>query len=262
MQNIVSSKFAKKIINVECIDELDLVTNTEEIMIPADVRMYDQEEFGEQYNEQEIERAKEIMDTGRTPGVFKVSLSTSCPESDYPQEIKDLMLHLTNKGLKSDSIFRKSPNKEILDVIVTLMNTHQNINFDDYDNYTLASVLKEFIRELPETLIPACSYDALSDPEIMTMDDEKLIPFVYSNFVKPLDERSAKLLKDLMMLSAMTTQLSSTNRMSTKAMAVVWAPNMIRMDLKTDEMKIITSVIRVVECMIANYDQVFCNRIW
>lgn len=262
MQNIVSSKFAKKIVNVDSIEELESIIRTDEMMIPADVRAHDQDENGEVYTEAELEKAKAIMDGGRRPKVFKVPLEESCPDSDYPDEIKDLMEYITNKGLKSDSIFRRAPNKEMVRCIIQMMDIHQRVNFSDYDIYTLASVLKEFIRGLPNTLIPESSYYLLTDTSILTMDDETLIPYINKNFISPLDERSKKLLKDLMMMSAMTAQLSSVNRMGVKSLAVVWAPNLIRMDEQADEMKIITTVIKIVECMIGNYDAMFCNKSW
>lgn len=261
MQNIVSSKFARKIVNINSIEELDNLINTNDIIIPADVRAYDQEENGEEYEEDDLERARAIMDGDRKPKVFNTPLEESCPESDYPKEIKDLIEYITNKGLKSDGIFRRSPNKDKLNIIIQLMNDHQPINFDEYDIYTLASVLKEFVRSLPETLIPESTYPLLADASIMTMETSDLIPFIQSKFVSVLDSRHCKLLRDLMMLSAMTAQLHQSNRMGAKALAVVWAPNMIRMERRGDELKLITTVIKVIECMIENYDTVFCKRI-
>lgn len=262
MQNIVSSKFAKKIVNVESIEELESIIKTDDMLIPADVRAHDKDENGEVYTEAEMSKAKTIMDGGRRPKVFKVPLEESCPDSDYPEEIKALMEYLTNKGLKSDGIFRRAPNKETVRCITQMMDLHQHVNFSDYDIYTLASVLKEFIRGLPDTLIPESSYSLLTDASIMTMEDDVLIPYIDTNFIRPLDDRNKKLLKDLMMMSAMTAQLSTVNRMGVKSLAVVWAPNMIRMDEKGDEMKIIAAVIKIVECMIGNYDQMFCNKTW
>lgn len=261
MQNIVSSKFAQKIVNIDSIEELDSLINTNDMMIPADIRAYDQEENGEDYDEKDLDKARAIMDGNRKPKVFNTPLEESCPDSDYPQEIKDLMEYLTNKGLKSDGIFRRSPNKEKLDTIIRLMDDHQPINFDEYDIYTLASVLKEFIRSLPDTLIPVSTYPLLSDTSLMTMDAIDLIPFIQSKFISVLDSRHSKLLRDLIMLSAMTAHLHQSNRMSVKALAVVWAPNMIRMEKRGDEMKVVMTVIRVLECMIENYDEVFCKRI-
>ena len=200
------------------------------------------------------------MEGDRKPKIFNASLAEYEGE-DYPEEIKSLIEHLTNKGLKSDGIFRRAPNRESLSFIITEIDAHNPVNFDDYDAYTLASVLKEFVRSLPETLIPLSSYTILqSNTSITTMKEEELIPFIQKNFLKPLDTHSVKLLKDLMMLSAMTAQLSHLNRMSAKAMAVVWAPNMIKLDSKAEELKIIMAVIRVMECMIENYDQVFCRK--
>lgn len=38
MKYIVSSKFASKIVNVDSLEELELFTNTEEMMIPGEIR--------------------------------------------------------------------------------------------------------------------------------------------------------------------------------------------------------------------------------
>lgn len=261
MQTIVSSKFAIKVKNVNSIEELEDLVVTKDMMIPADVRIYDREENGEEdYEEAELDRAHAIMDGGKKSKIFKVSLAEYEGES-YPEEIQSLIEYLTNKGLKSDGIFRRSPNQESLSKIISEIDARNTVNYEDYDVYTLASVLKEFVRGLPETLIHPSSYTILqSNVNIQTMDETELIPFIQSNFLKPLDNRSFDLLKDLMMLSAMTAQLSTTNRMSAKAMAVVWAPNMIKMESKADEMKILTTVIRVIECMIVNYDELFCRK--
>lgn len=143
-----------------------------------------------------------------------------------------------------------------------MFNVDESVNFDNYDVYTLASVLKDFVRGLPDTLIPPESYILL--PEIMTMSDEETPNFIAKNFVKPLDPRRKKLLKDVILLLAMTAQLKNTNRMSIKALAVVWAPNMIRFEVRSEEMKMINPMIRVVEIMIQEYDEIFCrgNKIW
>ena len=262
MQKIVSSKFAKKIVNVESIEELEEMISTSEMMIPANVRLHDQEENGEDYDEAELDQARAIMDGGRKARVFKVSLEISSSESDYPEEIKLLIEHLTNKGLMTEGIFRRAPNKEMFQILYQQIDNRQEINFDDFDVHTIASILKEFIRDLPETLIPSESYQILSDPSIKTMNDSELLPFIDSNFIKPLDKRRKKLLKDLIMLSAMTVQLSNTNRMSAKSLAVVWAPNMIRMDSRKDELETISNLIIILESMISNYDNVFCNKLF
>ena len=106
------------------------------------------------------------------------SLEISSSESDYPEEIKLLIEHLTNKGLMTEGIFRRAPNKEMFQILYQQIDNRQEINFDDFDVHTIASILKEFIRDLPETLIPSESYQILSDPSIKTMNDSELLPFI------------------------------------------------------------------------------------
>ncbi len=131
------------------------------------------------------------------------------------------------------------------------------LRFEDYDVHTLASVLKTFVRELPEPLIPRSTYDKIS--ELDNVDDEELPAYVAQNFVKPIPNQERKLLKDVILLSAMTAQLSSVNRMSVRAMAVVWAPTMIRFDTVQEDFTFAPQVQRILNCMIGKYDQVFCT---
>lgn len=71
---------------------------------------FDKEEFGEQYDQAELEKSKEVMESKALPPVFAVPLSKSSPDGEYPQGIKLLMEYLTNKCLRTESIFRRSPN--------------------------------------------------------------------------------------------------------------------------------------------------------
>ncbi len=62
------------------------------------------------------------MESKALPPVFAVPLSKSAPESEYPDEIKVLMEYLTNNALRTESIFRRSPNAENLKSIRAKMN--------------------------------------------------------------------------------------------------------------------------------------------
>lgn len=131
------------------------------------------------------------------------------------------------------------------------------VNFDTYDPHTLASVLKAFIRELPDPLIPRSAYENLTN--IDTVPDDELAAFVAKNFVKPLPNQERKLLKDVILLAAMTAQLSSVNRMSVRSLAVVWAPTMTRFESVQEDFAMSTQTQRLLYCMINEYDQVFCT---
>lgn len=133
----------------------------------------------------------------------------------------------------------------------------EHVRFEDYDVHTLASVLKTFVRELPEPLIPRSTYDKFTELDNVT--DDQLPSFVAKSFVKPIPNQERKLLKDVILLAAMTSQLSSVNRMSVRALAVVWAPTMIRFETVQEDFAYSPQAQRVLGCMIGNYDQVFCT---
>lgn len=66
------------------------------------------------------------MESKALPPVFAVPLSKSAPGGEYPEEIKQLMEFLTNNALRSESIFRRSPNSEHVKEIRAKMNERKN----------------------------------------------------------------------------------------------------------------------------------------
>ena len=60
---------------------------------------------------------------------------------------------------------------EALNSIISSIDARDPVNYESFDVYTLVSVLKEYVRSLPETLIPSTSYTSSNPrPQIMTMD--------------------------------------------------------------------------------------------
>ena len=88
---------------------------------------FDKEEYGERYEQEELEKAKEIMESKALPPVFAIPLSKSSPEGEYPEEIKSLMEYLTNHALRAESIFRRSPNSEHVKAIRAAMDNRKGI---------------------------------------------------------------------------------------------------------------------------------------
>ena len=124
--------------------------------------------------------------------------------------------------------------------------------------YTLVCALKAFIRELPTPLIPRSTYAHLASAA--TVDPQELPGFVARNFVQPLDERSKCLLQDVMLLSASASQLSSVNRMTSKAIAIVWVPTMIRHGSPEEDFQSFNASEIVIEAMISRYADIFVHK--
>lgn len=66
------------------------------------------------------------MESKARPPVFAIPLAKSAPDSEYPEEIKSLMEFLTNHALRTESIFRRSPNSEHVKQIRAAMNDRKS----------------------------------------------------------------------------------------------------------------------------------------
>ncbi len=124
--------------------------------------------------------------------------------------------------------------------------------------YSLASILKAFVRDLPQPLIDPSSYKNLKKIFEAEKDGlESFTKFIVANFLKVLDRRRLVLLQDLMRLMNTIAQLSDVNQMTSLNLAVVWTPNMIRHDTLTKDMQNIKASNRLIFALIEHFELIF-----
>ena len=151
--------------------------------------------------------------------------------------------YITDQGLQLQGIFRKTPDKTKmlakLEFLESSKGMAQLVNSSDlYDDPHQASgLLKLFLRELPESIIPRHHFDNLADPHNTV---ENLIFGV-------LDADSEKLFK----LLALVAKNKEQNLMSAQALAVVFAPIVCGTDdiqkLQINIHNIIKNVSKIIE---------------
>ena len=125
---------------------------------------------------------------------------------------------VTNGGLKSEGIFRLSASmQEVARLRTTLDKGAFNVEFHGDPN-TPACVLKQWIGELQEPLIPpSCAETMLENQgssEQIAASAEACLPAI-----------NARLLRALLQLLRKVLQFSEQNRMTVQSLATVWSPN-------------------------------------
>ena len=122
--------------------------------------------------------------------------------------------------------------------------------------FTLAGLLKAWARELPEPLIPPRTY--VNFMELSMMEGEHAIAhFIKNNFLSEMEDRSRQVLQDIIALLRDISTFSHVNNMSVDALAMVWAPNLIRVQDPKEEMQLNKPSRKFVEFLIDYYESIF-----
>lgn len=101
-----------------------------------------------------------------------------------------------------------------------------NIDFTNTPVHVLATILKFFLRELPEPLLTYECYDALLHAT-MLQDEEDQLQTIFS-IIKGIPKLNFDLLERLVFHMVRVAQHEEHNRMSANALAIVFAPCILR----------------------------------
>ncbi|CAO3584478.1 unnamed protein product [Absidia cylindrospora] len=239
---ITSPKFARKLRYLQRLDELKQLIQVPENMIPKAVTDYD-------------------MDLPILPTAFKLNSVTPMPtvslafgrslqdlaslegwsldsNPPIPHVVQQLTDHLRGRGLDKEGIFRKSPASEELRMVKAKFNYGDPVDLNAHDVDVSAALLKVFLRELPTSLISIEQSAELgklllnSSTSTVSQEqrsrDSQIQQRVQTIFAhKPY---ALALLRYLMVFLFDVVQHSNLNKMTAHNLAVVFTPNLIRID--------------------------------
>ncbi|KNZ62184.1 hypothetical protein VP01_1301g3 [Puccinia sorghi] len=199
----------------------------------------------------------------RQPPVFKVSLEELMGpdgQNGIPLVIQDSANCIRSSdnvktGMKFEGLFRRPPSLTTTNIIRDAYDRRQPVKMEDYQDgpFLAASLIKLFLRELPEPIFPAgfyplfracpsihpqpiiLSYQAHSS---LTPHNEAVLKYVQDNVLAHLKSKSASILLDYVLKLCHDLALHSEhNKMDAHNLATCLAPTMIRSsDLISDAM--------------------------
>ncbi|XP_057308377.1 rho GTPase-activating protein 20-like isoform X2 [Hydractinia symbiolongicarpus] len=102
----------------------------------------------------------EMLPPGKLFGNPLTQLSTE--ENLIPKPIQDILTQLFRKGPSTTGIFRKSALLRTAKQVRQMLDAGKEVDFEEKSAIVLATVLKEFFRSLPDSLIISELYDELS----------------------------------------------------------------------------------------------------
>ncbi|XP_056428770.1 unconventional myosin-IXa isoform X2 [Hyla sarda] len=180
---------------------------------------------------------------------FGVELSRLTNEDrTVPVLLEKLISYIEMHGLYTEGIYRKpgSTNK-IRELRQNLDTDIDNVNLDDYNIHVIASVFKQWLRELPNPLMTFELYEEFL--RSMGLGERKeTVRGVYS-IIDQLSRTHLSTLERLIFHLVRIAQQEETNRMSANALAIVFAPCILRCPDTTDPLQSVQDIGKTTACV-------------
>ncbi|CAG09375.1 unnamed protein product, partial [Tetraodon nigroviridis] len=146
-----------------------------------------------------------------------------------PALVEKCVCFIREHGLKEEGLFRAPGQTNHVRELQGAFDRGEKLVFDSStDVHTVASLLKLYIRELPEPIVPFSKYTQfLSCAQILTKDTE-MGTLELSKQVKSLPRVNYNLLKYICKFLYEVQSHSDDNKMSVQNLATVFGPNILR----------------------------------
>ncbi|KAK7086061.1 Unconventional myosin-IXb [Halocaridina rubra] len=172
-----------------------------------------------------------VVPTGSAPPnnrVFAIPLENLVRTGEkIPAVVDRLITTIELYGLYTEGLYRKSgATTKVRAVKAHIERDPENVDFTDTPIHVLTTILKSFFRDLPEPLLTYDCYDPLLNAtELQDLDDQVQTTY---NIIKGLPKLNFDLLERLIFHMVRVAQHEEHNRMSSNALAIVFAPCILR----------------------------------
>ncbi|NXY44639.1 RHG24 protein, partial [Ceuthmochares aereus] len=177
-----------------------------------------------------------------------------------PMLVEQCVDFIRQRGLKEEGLFRLPGQANLVKELQDAFDCGEKPSFDSStDVHTVASLLKLYLRELPEPVIPYAKYeDFLSCAKILSKDEESGLQELM-NQVKSLPVVNYNLLKYICRFLDEVQSYSGINKMSVQNLATVFGPNILRPKVE-DPLTIMEGTVviqQLMSVMISKHEELF-----
>ncbi|XP_016350225.1 unconventional myosin-IXAb [Sinocyclocheilus anshuiensis] len=180
---------------------------------------------------------------------FGVELSRlTSDERAVPLVVEKLINYIEMHGLYTEGIYRKSGSTNKIKELKQGLDTDANsVNLDDYNIHVIASVLKQWLRDLPNPLMTFELYEEFLRA-MGLQDKSEVVQGVYS-VIDQLSRTHLSTLERLIFHLVRISFQEETNRMSANALAIVFAPCILRCPDTTDPLQSVRDIGKTTACV-------------
>lgn len=189
-----------------------------------------------------------ILD-GTNQGIFGVPLCDASKvgsvlwDLQVPDPVALCFLEISRRGLTTEGIFRLSgATSEVMSLENKINNClpeeRKMIDPNEYDIHTLTSLVKKYLRELPEPVIPNAFHEQFQEIDV---EDENEGLRQLSQIIVKLPYYNRQLLHSILLMASRVQQHVEVNMMCPEALATVFAPVCTGFEQSLKDMRISSS---------------------
>ncbi|XP_006153220.1 rho GTPase-activating protein 20 [Tupaia chinensis] len=188
---------------------------------------------------------------------FGASLADICENGSLPTSLLDMLFILNQKGPLTEGIFRKSANIKSCRVLKEKLNSRVKVDMDSESVIVVASVFKDFLRNIQGSIFSSNLYDKWCDVIDLENEEEK-IPAI-QRLLEQLPKPNAALLRSLLGVLHNIEQHSSANQMTAYNLSVCIAPSLFWLPIScsTELENEFTKKVSFIQFLIENYLKIF-----
>ncbi|XP_021515306.2 T-cell activation Rho GTPase-activating protein-like [Meriones unguiculatus] len=188
--------------------------------------------------------------------LFGKSLMSVCEDGNLPAPILDMLAIIDEKGPGTERIFRTLAN-ESYRVLKESLDSGEEMNLREEPVLIVASVLKEFIRNIQGSLLCSNLYEKWLDIPDQEFQDQKITAI--QSLLQQMPEPNVLLLRHLLSVLHKIKSHSSINHMNAYGLSVRIAPNILwkPTSFNTGLGNNISKKISIVEILIENFLEIF-----
>ncbi|NWR16255.1 RHG24 protein, partial [Emberiza fucata] len=177
-----------------------------------------------------------------------------------PMLVEQCVDFIRQRGLKEEGLFRLPGQANLVKELQDAFDCGEKPSFDSStDVHTVASLLKLYLRELPEPVVPYAKYeDFLSCAKMLSKEEETGLKELVKQ-VKSLPAVNYNLLKYICRFLDEVQSYSGVNKMSVQNLATVFGPNILRPKVE-DPLTIMEGTVvvqQLMSVMISKHEELF-----
>ncbi|MBV96155.1 Unconventional myosin-IXb, partial [Eschrichtius robustus] len=188
---------------------------------------------------------KALLCSGTEPGHFGVCVdSLTSDKVSVPVVLEKLLEHVEMHGLYTEGLYRKSgAANRTRELRQALQTDPTAVKLENFPIHAITGVLKQWLRELPEPLMTFAQYgDFLRAVELPEKQEQ--LAAIYA-VLEHLPEANHNSLERLIFHLVKVALLEDVNRMSPSALAIIFAPCLLRCPDNSDPLTSMKDVLKI-----------------
>ncbi|XP_061870854.1 unconventional myosin-IXb isoform X2 [Colius striatus] len=183
------------------------------------------------------------------PRHFGVCVSSLTSErNSVPVVMEKLLEYVEMHGLYTEGIYRKSGSANRMKELKQLLQADpSSVKLENYPIHTITGILKQWLRELPDPLMTSAQYNDFLRAVELPEKQEQLCA-IYS-VLEQLPQANHNTLERLIFHLVKVALIEDVNRMSPNALAIVFAPCLLRCPDTSDPLTSMKDVSKTTMCV-------------